>query len=402
MTQNPTKSPAVSERDNIARIIAPSAWDDRGRYIAIMQDNGGCPMDTVMRVSDERGDIRSSRSKADAILARLAPAPDKVVREADLIEALDYAISAVSKEADHAMKVTRAARYVIEEIEERETRFKKIRAALAQPEAARVGGSDDDWPNDAANAERYLRIVTLAEDWPDNVRREAVMAMVGWAENQAFKAALAQPEAARVAEVSDNARCGSAISDTGRELERLREIETAARNVMVNTNGHWMHPVDMMCLRSALGMDDDGSDDPDAATGCGDDLGLFAQPNMDEQPEAARVGDLRQALEDCADALARFAHSTLLEDKHIQARKALNRAAMALATPAPRNADETGQDEALREEGIIEVLDYAIAAVGKEADHAMKITRAARYVVEEIEERETRFKKLRAAFQSKE
>jgi len=68
--------------------------------------------------------------------AMLAAAPKQAEQQGVVIEALDYAIKAVGKEADHAMHVTRASRWVVEEIEAKEARFKRALAALNAPTGA--------------------------------------------------------------------------------------------------------------------------------------------------------------------------------------------------------------------------------------------------------------------------
>lgn len=50
--------------------------------------------------------------------------------EDTLIEALEYAVEKVGQEAGHAMNVLRANRDVVEEIEAKEQRFKRVLAAL--------------------------------------------------------------------------------------------------------------------------------------------------------------------------------------------------------------------------------------------------------------------------------
>ncbi len=315
MTQDPTKSPAVSEREGNA--VDPAYWlreipDEVFRHIAESKDVGSCRRRVAIALND----------------ARLAPAPKKVVREAG---------SGLPDYEAHARDRQAQALYFLEPLpspahqqwapsyiawdqlrdEERAIYYRRGDAvakerALAQPKAKVLA----EWsePSIEMQAETYREMHRVATE---ELGYESILEAL----EAAPRAALAQPEAAGVCPA-----CGKPFSDVSMmcnrhyasiwpeaarvgqesieqhmhnmfelarqrndalaEVDRLTQIETAARNVMVNTNGHWMHPEDMMCLRSALGMDDDGSDDMDGLGG---------------------------------------------------------------ATLAPRNANETGRDEALRE-----------------------------------------------------
>ena len=163
MTKDPTKSPAVSERELLP---CPMCGRNRNRLI-LVEGGSGLPAEAWIECDAMTCGVKGPRFQTAqlydttgiksqaimawnnrAILARLAPAPEKGVREA-----LESALRALAM--DSTPIIRRLARIQI----------KEARAALAQPEAARVG---EDW-----EMQREIEILRRALAWHGDPQRMA-------------------------------------------------------------------------------------------------------------------------------------------------------------------------------------------------------------------------------------